>query len=394
MSKYVIDSATLTSIGDAVREKEGSTEAILVSDIPARILAIETGGGGGGAELPPEAFEITSNAGYRFSNNGWNWFIDAYGDKITTKDLISINCMFQYSSLLEEIPFDLNLLSKPPSSGSCNYAFAECSKLKNIPKITGRVSETNNIFSGCQSLVELSEEAIKDIDWSWVESNTSAYIASRGNTFQNCYSLRNIPMSFLAHGNPVSAYSYSIYYGLFNYCCVLDEAVNIPIQHRNATWTSNAFVNTFNYCMRLKDITFETNEDGSPIVINGWSKQTIDLTRNVGFTEAIYAYYYNLLVENGANSGITEADCVAGVSSYEEKKDSPNWFGSLAENSRYNHDSAVRTINSLPDLSGGAGGNTIKFKGASGTNTGGAINTLTDTEIAVAAAKGWTVTLS
>ena len=66
--------------------------------------------------------------------------------------------------------------------------------------------------------------------------------------------------------------------------------------------------------------------------------------------------------------------------------------------SRYNHDSAVETINSLPDtseyLAANGGTNTIKFKGAAGSKTdGGAINTLTEEEIAVAAAKGWTVTL-
>jgi hypothetical protein len=49
---------------------------------------------------------------------------------------------------------------------------------------------------------------------------------------------------------------------------------------------------------------------------------------------------------------------------------------------------------SLPDTST-YGSNTIKFKGASGALTdGGAINTLTEEEIAVAAAKGWTVALS
>ena len=42
-----------------------------------------------------------------------------------------------------------------------------------------------------------------------------------------------------------------------------------------------------------------------------------------------------------------------------------------------------------------AGGtNTIKFNGAAGSATdGGAINTLTEEEIAVATAKGWTVSL-
>ena len=43
MAKYSIDSTTLTSIGDAIRAKEGSTGVIPVSDIPSRIAAIHTG---------------------------------------------------------------------------------------------------------------------------------------------------------------------------------------------------------------------------------------------------------------------------------------------------------------------------------------------------------------
>lgn len=43
MAKYSIDSATLASIGDAIRAKEGSTGVIQVSDIPSRIAAIQMG---------------------------------------------------------------------------------------------------------------------------------------------------------------------------------------------------------------------------------------------------------------------------------------------------------------------------------------------------------------
>lgn len=45
MSKYVIDNTTLTSIGNAIREKEGSSGAIKVSDFATRISAIAAGGG-------------------------------------------------------------------------------------------------------------------------------------------------------------------------------------------------------------------------------------------------------------------------------------------------------------------------------------------------------------
>lgn len=46
MSKYVIDSSTLTAIGDAVRGKDGSTDPILVSEIASRITDIPAGSGG------------------------------------------------------------------------------------------------------------------------------------------------------------------------------------------------------------------------------------------------------------------------------------------------------------------------------------------------------------
>ena len=78
-------------------------------------------------------------------------------------------------------------------------------------------------------------------------------------------------------------------------------------------------------------------------------------------------------------------------------KNDPDWYTLKSEYSRYNHDSAVATINSLPDTSAylaeKGGTNTIKFIGNAGSATdGGAINTLTEEEIAVATAKGWTIT--
>lgn len=46
MSKYSIDSTTLTAIGDAIRTKEGTSAAIPVSDFATRITNIPSGGGG------------------------------------------------------------------------------------------------------------------------------------------------------------------------------------------------------------------------------------------------------------------------------------------------------------------------------------------------------------
>lgn len=94
------------------------------------------------------------------------------------------------------------------------------------------------------------------------------------------------------------------------------------------------------------------------------------------------------------NSGLTSATQIKDQASYEALKDNEDSWASVEAYSRYNKTSALETINSLPDTHA-FGTNTIKFRGNSGSSTdGGAINTMTADEIAVAAAKGWTVTIS
>ena len=95
----------LSAIGDAIREKTGKTELLTLDQMPVEIKAIETGGG----ELPEEAFIITGDCSFRFAYNGWNWFIEEYGDRITTRDITNGNGMFAVSNKLTKIPFDLNL---------------------------------------------------------------------------------------------------------------------------------------------------------------------------------------------------------------------------------------------------------------------------------------------
>ena len=334
--------------------------------------------------LPAEAFNITGEANYRF-NKGWEWFIDLFGDKVKTSELSIILHMFSGNGV-EYIPFDIN--GKSDKQIAANNVFADCLNLKAIPKITAKVSDVSYIFSNCKRLRELSEDAVANIDWSYIDSLTAPYSGARNATFNCCNSLRKFPMSFLRHGNPLAAYSVSIYNNCFYGCYSLDEVKGLPVIHTDAKWTSNAFTSIFNTCYRLKAFTFETNEDGSPIIVNNWSKQTIDLSKNVGWTQ-VSSYMIDY------NSGITVADSVFDAATYEAKKNTENWYTQSTDYSRYNRTSAVETINSLPDLSGGAGGNTIKFKGAAGALTdGGAINTMTEEEIAVATAKGWTVSFA
>ena len=93
----------LSAIGDAIRAKTGKTELLTLAEMPAEIEAIETGG----ADLPAEAFIISGNCPYKFAYGGWNWFIENYGDKVTTENITDCKYMFAYNTTLTEIPFDI-----------------------------------------------------------------------------------------------------------------------------------------------------------------------------------------------------------------------------------------------------------------------------------------------
>ena len=387
MSKYVIDSSTLTSIADAVRTKGGTTDPIVVSDIPTAIANIPSGGGG---DLPEEAFVISGDCQYRFANNGWNWFIEQYGNKITTKDISNAQYMFNGSSKISKVPFDLNFRSSE-NYHKLYYIFYECNNITQVPKLNNlKVYNTVRMFCSCYNLRTIPEDIADTWDWSYIEKQTSEYDSCDQNEmFYQCYSLRSFPMTLIKSGNPYKYYGGSYYSQGFYNCYALDELTNLPIPYTKATWTSNAFSSTFYYCHRLKNITFALN-NGVPYTVT-WKSQVIDLSNYVG-----YAFYNSSIIKY--NSGITADKEVKDDATYQALKNDPDWWTGYNKYSRYNHDSAVATINSLPDTSAylatAGGTNTIKFKGQAGALTdGGAINTLTEEEIAVAAAKGWTVTL-
>lgn len=341
--------------------------------------------------VPTDAeLTITGNCQQRFANGGWDWFINKYGNRITTENITSSYQMFNWSTV-SNIPFELNF-SQDVIYNQIDYMFSDCQNITSIPKINNCTpSSTEYLFAECRKLRYLPADIATWFDWSYVDNVISIYEAGRDSLFYGCSSLRSVPMDFLAHGNPVAYDGYSIYYNGFPRCNALDEILNLPNPHYNATWTGNAFYNSFYYCSRLKNLTFALNHETNATYVVEWKDQTIDLSNYVGYC----ASKDDIL---GYNSGITADKEVTDDATYQALKDDPDWFTTKAEYSRYNHDSAVLTINSLPDASAyitaNGGTNTIKFKGTAGSSTdGGAINTLTEAEIAVASAKGWTVSL-
>lgn len=408
----------LSAIGTAIRAKTGKTALMTLDEMPTEIASITSGGDPvinplevtangtytatdcdgyspitvnvpqDGAPTDAE-LTISGNCASRFVTGGWDWVINKYGNRITTENISNASNMFS-SSKVSNIPFELNF--SQTDDHTVGQMFSTCLNITSIPKINNcKPISMQYFFNSCQKLRYLPADIATWFDWSYLDSLTSGWSGSRANSFTDCYSLRSIPMDFLSHGNPVGSYSNSIYYNGFNNCYVLDELVNLPIPHHNATWTGNAFYSSFGYCSRLKNLTFDLNpETNAPYVVE-WKSQTIDLSSPVGYCiSSSHILNYN--------SGITADKEVKDDATYQALKDDPDWFTTKLEYSRYNHDSAVATINSLPDASAyitaNGGTNTIKFKGTAGSSTdGGAINTLTAEEIAVATAKGWTVSL-
>lgn len=373
----------LTAIGDAIRAKTGGTEKLTLDDMPTQIQAIQTGGGGG--DLPEEAFNISGNCKYKFAGTGWNWFLDTYQDRISTENITSLEQMFDCNTNIESINFDFNCRTNtvcPVSSmfNNCLNLKAINGKIKNL-----KVSNMNNMFNNCSNLRYLPD--FIDIDFTNI-INTSYEDCTCA--FQYCHSLRSISENFLKqiYQPKCTGYYYAFLYNTFYECYSLDEVTGLNPQ--TGKMTSNMFSNTFSYCTRVKNIIFALQEDGTPYTTS-WKSQVINLSVIVGYASS------NSTILN-YNNGITADKEVTDDASYQLLKNDPDWFTTNINYSRYNHDSAVATINSLPDTSAylatEGGTNTIKFKGQAGASTdGGAINTLTEEEIAVAAAKGWTVTL-
>ena len=397
----------LNKLGDSIRAKTGLTELLTIDEMAEAVDGIES------VALPAEAYVISGNCNYRFSNNGWGWFVNTFGDRVTTENISNAAQMFYMNSKEDftTIPFDLNMTK---SCTNINNMFDGCSYLTSLPAIipeggaypppTGTYNgmlNLTNFLNGCLRLRTIPYDYFNNfISQEHYEASMSYVGGSRNGIFQNCYSLRQLPDISRLPSGQTSIYT-AFYYNALYGCASLDEAIDFPVI--TAKYTSNAFSNTFKDCLRLKNIIFKTNEDGSPIAAT-WKSQTIDLsgttTEGVGYAKSTQGFVdidgeptITTLVLNihQYNSGIGYDKLVVDDATYQALKDDADWCTNNLNYSRYNHDSAVATINSLPDVSAGSG-NVIKFRGAAGALTdGGAINTLTDSEIAVAAAKGWTV---
>lgn len=421
MSKVFIEESSLTSIGNAIRGKTGSSELLSVPDgMVAAIESITTGGGS--AVLPEELKVITGNVQYLFSKDYATLYVNAFGNHITTRDLVNPQ-MFYGNRTIEEVPFDLNI-----SGGYTNGIFNDCIKLKKIKDInianpTNTTNSLNECFYNCQSLKEIGiirNPMISNLYQTFNGCYNLNYIQIEGavseNTgidnlyscFRGCYGLRELDSSFLkllrANGN------YSEYDATFYCCYSMDRIVGlgVPISSSSKTYTQNMYNYTFYQCNRLDELTFETNDDGTPKELYA-NNQQIDLSKGVGYcigrTTCNIAGdimegkpvpdFYDYIQPSASPTDIWNYQITADKHTEEYYNHKDSWTEDLLY-SRYNHRSMVNTINTLPDtstfLASNGGSNMIIFKANQGDSSpwGGTSN-LTEEEIAVATAKGWTL---
>lgn len=348
-------------------------------------IGLNSSGGSGGNEPTAEELTLTGNCESCFEDGIWDWVINRYGNLITTNNIYNMNNMFKNSSLTT-IPFEINGKSGSPTY--MDYMFQGLKNITSLPAIKNvQPASIGSLFADCKLIRTIPENYTDTWNWDTMDGYTSEYSCIQSMLFYNCYSLRSFPLDLIAHGNKYAYSTYSLFYAGFSGCRVLDE-ITIPVIYTEATWNSNFMSDMFLNCNRLKKLVFQLQENGQPYVVK-WARQRISLIGDIGCTSSISSIL-------NYNSGITADKEVKDAATYEALKNDADWFTQNKQYSRYNHDSAVETINSLPDtsayLAANGGTNTIQFNSNGGKLTdGGAINTLTEEEIAVAVAKGWGV---
>lgn len=380
MAIITTDSKNYTDIAAAIRSKNGLETQYRPDEMAAAISAIESGGN---SDWPTnEDLIFTGYCDTLFQYDHWTNFLNKFKNRIVVDATSVVSKMFYSCPSLVDLS-GLNIrISASNNFSNQTSMFNSCENLEKLPHIEApTIKDVNctNCFDSCYKLKEIPDDFMILAD--------DAQASSGQSMFYNCYSLRHISSKFLRYFRPKSYYN-SIYYSGLAYCISLDELVDAPI-NTTSTLNSNMF-NKVEYLCRLKDFIFETQEDGTPYASSNIYYQVFALRDYIGYVRD------NWISTLTRYTDFTEATRVIDDESYQRLKDNPDYWTSDIAYSRYNHDSAVRTINSLPDLSTKPEDkyNNIIFKGENGSKTdGGAISTLTEAEIAVATAKGWTVML-
>ena len=310
-----------------------------------------------------------------------------------------------------------NITIKLYDSVNTQGAFANCINLRKIPNFVTTVGTFNSnqyfgAFENCYKLEQEEFDKFIKLDFS---STPQSY------AFNNNYNLKHIDLTQAVNGFVPWGEIYWAFQRLIgsepNLRTIKLPAWN-PKQDSKPFETSSYYWGTWDNMTMLDSITFSTEENG--VATKAKIKNCLIYIENdygCGSTMTGLMNYPDepLTKDDNVFKDITGSTCTTEriKAGYERVKNRPNWCSvydySMSYQgktiypriltSRFNHKSMVDLINTLPDTSeyiaAKGGTNTLKLCRYMGdlTDEGGTSN-LTEEEIAVATAKGWTIALA
>ena len=274
MSEWVrIKKSTLEGIGDAIREKEGSSDLIPTAEMKPRILAIKTGtgtyqvtdngeyditeyakvnvnvaSGGGEGDMLQARIDSNNSCSYLFYNyNGTN--VD-FISSLDTSNVTTMRNMFYGCTALISVPqldtsnvtdmYDMfngcTALTSVPQLDTSNVTtisgmFHNCSSLTSVPQLdTSSVINMQSMFSNCSSLTSVPQ----------LDTSNVTNIAG---LFYNCKKLTNIQMNMPQRSNITAR---QMFYG----CWELEKIDLSYVNISSTSYTGQIFYN----CYSLKTL--------------------------------------------------------------------------------------------------------------------------------------------
>lgn len=406
MSKVLVSDTKLVAIADAIRDKTGDEDSLSLDEMATTIAGLPEG-------LTAEDLTFSGNL-LQFNDNGnLDRIFNKNSSLLTFSNVTNLQSAFRYSNYTGPLNIELTG-GEITLSYFCNGATRSTPPTFTVKQGGGLLgSNRMGLTSGSYFMANMDNlETIPDnffSNFSWSGNNKPA----GSMVFVGLRKLSTYPSSFTNLNHNTVSWSGSFNSPYYNNFTNLFSMLALPDLPVPVFTNSGMFSNSFLNLPLVNKITFKgQNLNPNAPITMGWKNQTIDLSQKVGY----YSQGNTNQMINGTNLTTDKALFQTGNESLEQILDRYNllknetiWFAAASANfqidgqnvnkalafSRYNHDSAVETINSLPDTTQNATpGNIIKFTAKAGYYTdGGAIENLTPEEIAVATAKGWTVTL-
>lgn len=214
MSLVTIEDTTLTSIANAIREKNGTTDAYKPSEMPTAISNIETGGGsGGGSTYKPRATSISFKS-YKGTE------LDYELENLNTEHLTTLSNMFEGCTKL----INVKLKGGIPNVTTMAYIFKYCTSLVSVDFSEFRESAVTSIAYMCSECSALETLDMGNLKTPNLKTVTYA--------FNKCTNLKRLILTNMTIPNATNV-SY-----MFNMCESL-EYLDIRSMEFPGTITTN-----------------------------------------------------------------------------------------------------------------------------------------------------------